>query len=52
MRKVPANAPGDLLEITMRRYERFTTILRSNRPIEDWPNSLATCPTLGHFSIT
>jgi len=36
MRKLPPNAAEDLLEIIMRRYERASTILTSNRPIEDW----------------
>ena len=36
MRKLPANAAEDLLEIIMRRYERFSTLLTSNRPVEDW----------------
>jgi hypothetical protein len=26
----------DLLEIVMRRYERASTLLTSNRPVEDW----------------
>jgi hypothetical protein len=36
MRKLPHTAPEDLLEIIMRRYERFSTLLTSNRPVEDW----------------
>lgn len=36
MRKLPATAAEDLLEIVMRRYERASTILTSNRPVEDW----------------
>jgi DNA replication protein DnaC len=36
MRKLPATAAEDLLEIIMRRYERASTILTSNRPVEDW----------------
>ena len=36
MRKLAANAAEDLLEIVMRRYERTSTLLTSNRPIEDW----------------
>jgi DNA replication protein DnaC len=31
MRKLPANAAENLLEIVMRRYERASTILTSNR---------------------
>ena len=26
----------DLVEIIMRRFERFSTLLTSNRPVEDW----------------
>jgi DNA replication protein DnaC len=36
MRKLPATAAEDLLEIVMRRYERSSTMLTSNRPVEDW----------------
>jgi DNA replication protein DnaC len=36
MRKLPPTAAEDLLEIIMRRYERGSTILTSNRPVEDW----------------
>jgi DNA replication protein DnaC len=36
MRKLPASAAEDLLELVMRRYERTSTILTSNRPVEDW----------------
>jgi DNA replication protein DnaC len=36
MRKLPHNAAEDLLELIMRRYERASTILTSNRPVEDW----------------
>jgi DNA replication protein DnaC len=36
MRKLPATAAEELLEIVMRRYERTSTLLTSNRPVEDW----------------
>lgn len=36
MRKLPQSAAEDLLEIIMRRYERVSTLLTSNRPVEDW----------------
>jgi len=36
MRKLPLTAAEDLLEIIMRRYERASTIVTSNRPIDDW----------------
>ena len=36
MRKLPSTAAEDLLELVMRRYERTSTLLTSNRPVEDW----------------
>jgi DNA replication protein DnaC len=36
MRKLPPTAAEELLEIVMRRYERTSTLLTSNRPVEDW----------------
>jgi DNA replication protein DnaC len=40
MRKLPMTAAEDLLEIVMRRYERASTLLTSNRPVEDWGKML------------
>jgi len=36
MRKLPATAAEDLLEFIMRRYERASTLVTSNRPVDDW----------------
>jgi DNA replication protein DnaC len=36
MRKVAHTATEDLLELIMRRYERTSTLLTSNRPVDDW----------------
>ena len=36
MRKLPLIAAEELLEIIMRRYERTSTLVTSNRPVEDW----------------
>jgi DNA replication protein DnaC len=36
MRKVPLTAAEDLLEIVMRRYEKASTLMTSNRPVDDW----------------
>jgi len=36
MRKLPVTAAEDLLEVIMRRYERGSTLMTSNRPVEDW----------------
>jgi DNA replication protein DnaC len=50
MRKLPASAAEDLLEIVMRRYERGSTLMTSNRPVEDWGkllgDSAAVCAML------
>jgi DNA replication protein DnaC len=35
-RTLPRTAAADLLELVMRRYERASTILTSNRPVDDW----------------
>ena len=36
MRKLGSTAAEELLEIVMRRYGRTSTMVTSNRPIEDW----------------
>lgn len=36
MRKLPTTAAEDLLELIMRRYERASTLVTSNRPVDDW----------------
>ena len=41
MRKLPSTAAEDLLEVIMRRYERASTILTSNRPVDDWGKLLS-----------
>ena len=47
MRKLPATAAEDLLEIVMRRYERASTLLTSNRPVEDWGKLLGDTAAVG-----
>jgi DNA replication protein DnaC len=37
----------DLLEIIMRRYERASTLLTSNRPVEDWGKLLGDAAAVG-----
>lgn len=49
MRKLPASAAEDLLEIIMRRYERASTIITSNRPLEDWPRMFSDTPAVTAF---
>jgi len=36
LRKVPPSAAEDLLEILHRRYQKTSTVISSNRPLEDW----------------
>ncbi len=36
-----------LLEVIMRRYETRSTIMTSNRPLEDWGKLLQDVPTAG-----
>jgi DNA replication protein DnaC len=40
MRKLGPTAAEGLLEIVMRRYQRASTLVTSNRPIEDWGKRL------------
>lgn len=47
MRKLPQTAAEDLLEIIMRRYERASTLLTSNRPVDDWGKLLADVAAVG-----
>lgn len=47
MRKLPQTAAEDLLEIVMRRYERASTLLTSNRPVEDWGKLLGDTAAVG-----
>jgi DNA replication protein DnaC len=55
MRKLPLTAAEELLEIIMRRYERASTLITSNRPVEDWRklgDSAAVSPCWIVFSTT
>ncbi len=47
MRKLPHTAAEDMLEIIMRRYERSSTLLTSNRPVEDWGKLLGDAAAVG-----
>jgi len=47
MRKLPLTAAEDLLEIIIRRYERASTLLTSNRPVEDWGKLLGDTAAVG-----
>src|SRR5918911_4198571 len=47
MRKLPLTAAEDLLEIIMRRYERASELLTSNRPVDDWGKLLGDTASVG-----
>ncbi|MEJ1966050.1 MAG: IS21-like element helper ATPase IstB [Gammaproteobacteria bacterium] len=36
LRKLPANAGDELADVIMGRYEKLSTIITSNRPVDDW----------------
>lgn len=40
LRKLPAHAGDELADVLMSRYEKSSTILTSNRPLEDWARLL------------
>jgi DNA replication protein DnaC len=46
MRKLPATAAEDLLEVVMRRHGRASTLMTSNRPVEDWGKLLGDTPAV------
>lgn len=46
MRKLPATAAEDLLELVMRRHERASTLFTSNRPVEDWSKLFGDAPAV------
>jgi DNA replication protein DnaC len=46
MRKLPPTAAEDLLEVVMRRHERASTLMTSNRPVEDWGKLLGDVPAV------
>ncbi len=40
LRKLPAHAGDELADVLMARYEKASTILTSNRPLDDWTRLL------------
>jgi DNA replication protein DnaC len=40
LRKLPSNAGDEIADVLMSRYEKLSTIITSNRVIEDWPKLL------------
>ena len=47
LKQLPNRAGEYLFEIIMRRYEVRSTIMTSNRPIEDWGKLIGDVPTAG-----
>ena len=47
LKQLPKNSGEYLLEVVMRRYENRSTIMTSNRPLEDWGKLLQDVPTAG-----
>lgn len=47
LKQLPNKAGEYLFEIIMRRYELRSTIMTSNRPIEDWGKLIGDVPTAG-----
>ncbi|MDP2956387.1 MAG: ATP-binding protein, partial [Longimicrobiales bacterium] len=39
-RKLPTHAGDELADVLMARYEKASTILTSNRPLDDWTRLL------------
>lgn len=59
LKALPKQSGEYLFEVIMRRYENRSTIMTSNRPLEDWGKLLADVPTAGaildhflHHAIT
>lgn len=40
LRTLPANAGDELADVLMSRYEKLSTVITSNRSIDDWPKLL------------
>lgn len=47
MKKLPPTAAEDLLEVFVRRYEKGSVILTTNRPLEDWGQVLGDAAAAG-----
>ena len=45
LKELPKHAGEYLLEIIMRRYETRSTLMTSNRPLEDWGKLVGDVPT-------
>jgi DNA replication protein DnaC len=40
LRRLPPSAGDELADVLMSRYEKLSTLVTSNRPIDDWPTLL------------
>ena len=47
LKQLPKNSGEYLLEVVMRRYENRSTIMTSNRPLEEWGKLLGDVPAAG-----
>jgi DNA replication protein DnaC len=47
LKQLPKNSGEYLLEVIMRRYENRSTIMTSNRPLEEWGKLLGDVPSAG-----
>jgi DNA replication protein DnaC len=47
LKQLPRNSGEHLFEVIMRRYENRSTIMTSNRPLEEWGKLLGDVPTAG-----
>lgn len=47
LKQLPKNSGEYLLEVVMRRYENRSTIMTSNRPLEEWGKLLGDVPSAG-----
>jgi len=47
LKALPKHSGEDLLEVIMRRYENRSTIMTSNRPLEEWGKLLGDVPAAG-----
>lgn len=46
LKQLPKNSGEHLFEVIMRRNENRSTIMTSNRPLEEWGSFWVTCPRL------
>ena len=47
LKQLPKNSGEHLFEVIMRRYENRSTVITSNRPLEEWGKLLGDVPTAG-----